>query len=127
VRPLAEEAGVRMAVVPPPPGLRVGADEDLVAQALHPLLANAVRHARDAVAVTISQSDGEVHFCVQDDGDGVDAARAGAMFEPGTSTAGGAGLGLPLARRLARSCGGDVAALPSAEGARFVLRLPALS
>jgi signal transduction histidine kinase len=37
----------------------------------------------------------------------------------------GAGLGLPLARRLARSCGGDVRLGPG-PGGSFVLELPAL-
>jgi signal transduction histidine kinase len=40
------------------------------------------------------------------------------------STRGGAGLGLALSRRLARSCGGDVQAVPREPGARFELRLP---
>ena len=37
----------------------------------------------------------------------------------------GAGLGLALCRRLARTAGGDVHAEPSDAGARFVVRLPA--
>ncbi|MCW2940763.1 MAG: hypothetical protein JWN00_3748, partial [Actinomycetia bacterium] len=36
----------------------------------------------------------------------------------------GAGLGLALARRLARSAGGDLTLAPSAGGARFLLTLP---
>jgi signal transduction histidine kinase len=35
-------------------------------------------------------------------------------------------LGLALARRLARSCGGEVSAIASGDGGRFLLRLPAL-
>jgi len=34
---------------------------------------------------------------------------------------------IALARRLARSCGGDVSAVASREGGRFLLRLPALT
>jgi signal transduction histidine kinase len=45
------------------------------------------------------------------------------VFAPGVSSSGGAGLGLPLARRLARSCGGDVVAAPG-DGGTFELRLP---
>ena len=37
---------------------------------------------------------------------------------------GGAGLGLPLARALARAHGGDLVAEPAATGARFRLSLP---
>jgi two-component system OmpR family sensor kinase len=46
------------------------------------------------------------------------------LFEPGASANGGAGLGLPLARRLARSCDGDIQ-LVDGDGACFELRMPA--
>jgi two-component system, OmpR family, sensor kinase len=64
-------------------------------------------------------------FVVRDDGPGVDPAVREHLFEPGTSSGGGAGLGLPLARRLARSCGGEVEEVPAPSGARFELRMPA--
>jgi signal transduction histidine kinase len=127
IEPVAQTAGVELTVSAPEPPMTVGADEDLVAQALHPLLENAVRHARGAVTVAISRESAEVVFCVQDDGAGIGEASAESLFEPGASGAGGAGLGLALARRLARSCGGDVSAVASRDGGRFVLRLPALT
>ncbi|MEU1302073.1 ATP-binding protein, partial [Streptomyces shenzhenensis] len=49
----------------------------------------------------------------------------GRRAEPGDGH-GGAGLGLPLARRLARSAGGEVTFDPgNVPGARFVVTLPA--
>ncbi|HTE60123.1 MAG TPA: ATP-binding protein, partial [Solirubrobacteraceae bacterium] len=62
---------------------------------------------------------------VIDDGAGLAEPELERAFEPGHRAAGspGAGLGLPLARRLARSAGGDVAAEPG-PGGRFLLRLP---
>jgi signal transduction histidine kinase len=68
-----------------------------------------------------------VRLAVRDDGPGLDAAVGDRAFEPGYSGAdgGGAGLGLPLARRLARSCGGDVT-VGDGPGGCFVLDLPAL-
>jgi signal transduction histidine kinase len=96
----------------------------VVAQAVHPLLDNAIRHAASQVAVTIDRSDGIVAIRVDDDGAGVSPRDANGLFSPGASTAGGAGLGLPLARRLARSCGGEVIAVADAPGGRFELRLP---
>jgi len=53
------------------------------------------------------------------------------LFEPGVRDPGtgseGAGLGLPLARRLARSCGGEVTVeTVHPGGGRFVLDLPAI-
>jgi two-component system, OmpR family, sensor kinase len=124
--PVAQSAGVEVGVTAPEPAPTVGADEDLVAQALHPLLDNAVRHARRAVTVAISRERAEVVFCVQDDGRGIEDTSPESLFEPGASGAGGAGLGLALARRLARSCGGEVSAMASGDGGRFLLRLPAL-
>jgi signal transduction histidine kinase len=103
------------------------ADPDLVRQALAPILDNARRHARTAVSVTLGSRTGEVLAIVSDDGDGVDPAIARTVFDPGVRDAAagdGAGLGLPLARRLARSCGGDLVLLPG-PGARFELSLPA--
>ena len=68
---------------------------------------------------------------VADDGPGVAADVREHLFEPGRTRGvnghGGAGLGLPLARRLALAIGGDVtltAPEPGA-GAEFHVRLPA--
>ena len=55
-----------------------------------------------------------MRVAVRDDGPGLDPELGERAFEPGVRGDGerrdGAGLGLPLARRLARSCGGDVVA-----------------
>lgn len=120
----AERAGVALACVPSATALRVGADEDTVAQALGPLLENAVRHASARVTVALARENGHVEIAVQDDGPGFGDADLDALFEPGASSVGGAGLGLPLARRVARACGGEVSAERSGAGGRFVLRLP---
>ena len=122
----AQRAGVTLAYSPPAAALRVGADEDAIAQALGPLLENAVRHAAAHVGVTLSRANGHVEIAVRDDGAGLAGADPDALFEPGRSGVGGAGLGLPLARRVARACGGDVTADGSAAGGLFVLRLPGL-
>jgi signal transduction histidine kinase len=120
-------AGVRLALAPVAGELRVGVEQDIVAQALHPLLDNAVRHAHENVSLSVSRERGEIRFAVQDDGAGPGALDANTLFEPGESTVGSAGLGLALARRLARSCGGEVAVDLSARGGRFILCLPAVT
>jgi len=121
----AKARGVRLVLHAPSHAMRAGADKDLVTQALHPLLDNAIRHAAATVVVAVTERDGEAILAVADDGQGLDPDRASDVFEPGASWSGGAGLGLPLARRLARSCGGDVEAQPRGNGGRFELRLPA--
>jgi signal transduction histidine kinase len=124
-RAVAGAAQTRSVVVtadPAPGELTVDAEQAMVAQAVYPLLENAVRHAASRVDVTVAREGAHVAIRVADDGPGIEAADA---FEPGVSTTGGAGLGLALARRLARSCGGDVVALDgNGAGATFELRLP---
>jgi signal transduction histidine kinase len=70
---------------------------------------------------------------VEDDGPGVTEDEKERIFEPGVrgSAAGvernvprGAGLGLSLARRLARAASGDVEVGPGETGAKFIVRLP---
>jgi signal transduction histidine kinase len=102
-------------------------DPDVVRRALMPLVENARRHARSAVRLELSSDAGRVRLAVRDDGPGLDPALGERAFDPGVrgdDSNGGGGLGLPLARRLARSCGGDVIAGPGPGGC-FVLELPA--
>jgi len=104
-------------------------DPEIVRRALTPLVENARRHARERVRIELSRAGEVVRATVRDDGPGLDPALGERAFDPGARGAGddhdGAGLGLPLARRLARSCGGDVVLGPGPGGC-FVLELPAL-
>lgn len=62
---------------------------------------------------------------VEDDGDGVPDAIAATLFEPMVSgRADGTGLGLALAREIAREHGGELTYRPDEAGSRFVLLLP---
>ncbi len=131
VAPLAERAGVRLVLLGTDAtasngSLRVGAEQQLVVQAIAPLLANAVRHARSGITLRLQRDGGDLLLHVEDDGDGFAASDAEAAFAPGVSSSGGAGLGLPLARRLARSVGGEVSTTASTGGGHVVLRLPAI-
>jgi signal transduction histidine kinase len=100
-------------------------ETELVRRALTPLVDNARRHARERVSIEVSAAPDSVVIAVCDDGDGLDPADADRVFEPGVRSddSAGAGLGLALARRLARSCGGDAVADPTAPGGRFLLIL----
>jgi signal transduction histidine kinase len=103
-------------------------DPDIVRRALMPLVDNARRHARTAVRIWLDADERRVRLTVLDDGPGVEPELGDRVFDPGVrgdDDHPGAGLGLPLARRLARSCGGDVRLEPGPHGA-FVLELPAL-
>jgi signal transduction histidine kinase len=122
--PLLLPAGGPSLTTTAPTGLRLAVPEQVAVQALNPLVANAVRHARRTVAVRARASAGAVVIEVVDDGDGVHPDDRDAVFTPGWRGAAGpgSGLGLPLARRIARSAGGDVTlGAPST----FRLTLPA--
>lgn len=104
-----------------------------VARALRNLLDNAVAHSPPAGTVTVraTAAEGAVEIAVEDAGSGVRAEDAALLFTPfwrgdGERAAeGGTGLGLSLAREIARAAGGDVRYDASfAPGARFVLLLP---
>ena len=113
-----------------PPGLPLAEGEaDVAHRALAPLVANARRHARSRIAIELSAVEAQVRAAVRDDGPGVEPQLGERVFDPGVrgerEPSGSAGLGLPLARRLARSCGGDVV-LGDGPGGCFVLVLPAV-
>lgn len=104
-------------------------EPDVLRRALAPLVANAKRHAREHVTLELSAGEGRVRITVRDDGQGLDPGLGERAFDPGVrgpdEASPGAGLGLPLARRLARSCGGDVL-IGEGPGGSFVLELPAV-
>jgi two-component system OmpR family sensor kinase len=93
--------------------------------AVRPLLENADRHGSGEPRVEVARDGRNVLIAVLDDGPGVRADEVERVFEPGhTTSAHGAGLGLPLARRMLRAVGGDVVACPG-PGGRFEVRVPA--
>lgn len=104
-----------------------------VLQILVNLIGNAVRYSPPGGMVWIrAESDGDTaSICVADQGKGIapeDQARIFGKFERvDPAEPGGTGLGLYIARRLARAMGGDIT-VDSApgQGARFTLFLPAL-
>lgn len=130
---LAESRGLRLVVEKPSVPARVGVDGDLAERILQPLVENACRYAAGGVAVSVESDTKGVRYLVVDDGPGIADTERELIFEPGIrgsaaareGVPAGAGLGLALARRLARSAAGDVAAEGSRAGARFVVSLPA--
>ncbi|MDF2255968.1 sensor histidine kinase [Streptantibioticus ferralitis] len=96
---------------------------------LTPLLDNARRYATHTITIECTQLPNAVMVTVRDDGPGVPEDIGDAVFEPGrradpTDDHDGAGLGLALARRLARAAGGDIQLAPTSPGATFTITLP---
>lgn len=126
----AKERRVAISVEQPFDSCRVGAEADFVTQLLNPLLDNAVRHATTAARITAVAAGGQtVQVRIVDDGPGIPAQDVSEIFEPGWQTSGGsgAGLGLALARRLARSLGGEVRVGRPDQGAELVVELPVVT
>jgi signal transduction histidine kinase len=127
---IAERRGVVLELADGREPVEVDADAAVTTQILVPIIANGLRYGRSRVRLHYAREAGTVVFRVLDDGPGVRPEEADTIFDPGfrgSSSDGtaGAGLGLALARRLARAAGGDVTAEPAAAGGRFAVRLPA--
>jgi signal transduction histidine kinase len=130
--PIAIERGVRLTTALPP-RLRVACgDRRRVEQILTNLAANALKFTPSGGTVEIAASfDGPVAVVVvRDDGAGIPVEDRTRIFERfhrmvGHERITGTGLGLPIARDLARRMDGDldVASVPGA-GSAFVLVLP---
>jgi signal transduction histidine kinase len=128
---LTSERELELQVVRPARTLRIGIDADLAERILQPVLENACRYGSGQVRIEIGSENSSVVYAVEDDGPGVACEECEHIFEPGVrGTAAhqgqqGAGLGLALARRLARTIDGDVVADARATGGRFLIKLPA--
>lgn len=132
----AEARTVTVVVAPPPKGVVVSCSRKEVARALRNLLDNAISHSPNGTRVSVKTevAKGHVDIAVEDEGDGISAEDAPLLFAPfwrGTGEragAEGAGLGLALAREIARAEGGDITYDPAfSPGARFILTLPLAS
>jgi signal transduction histidine kinase len=129
---LAGERRLELEVEHPQRAVRVGVDADLAERILQPVLENACRYGASHVRIAIGRENSSVVYAIEDDGPGVLDVEHDRIFEPGVrgqapredGDKGGAGLGLALARRLARSVDGDVVADAAATGGRFLIRLP---
>ena len=106
----------------------VRADRDLLYRVLVNLGRNAFEAGAASVSVHARRENGHVLVGVVDNGPGVPAAVRAQVFQPFTTggRAGGAGLGLAIARDLVRAHGGDIALLESnGKGTIFQFTLPA--
>lgn len=130
VAPVGRVRDVRIDVEPR--SARVRGDRRGVARIFRNVLENAVRYSPPGRRVRVESNLADAGMVVEivDEGPGLSEAELTRIFEPFVRGAGsdaweGAGLGLSIARGLARSFGGDITARTEAgEGARFIITLP---
>ena len=126
----AETAGIETELLLPGAPVQVAIEPELLERIVQPLLDNALRYGRSLVSVELSVNGTSALVTVSDDGAGLAAEETERIFEPGVRGSAaadeprGAGLGLALARRLARTAGGEISAEADGDGARFRITLP---
>lgn len=116
--------------LPSPAETTVVADRVRLSQIVGNLVTNALRYGGPDVAVEWSESEGAASLVVSDDGEGVPEEDVAALFEPfapagaGRTTPGSVGLGLSLARDLARLMGGELSYRRVEGRTELTVRLP---
>jgi signal transduction histidine kinase len=134
VEPMAKARRLQLEVRRPSPELTVETDAGKLRQILLNLLTNAVKFTDEGSVTLSAAEDGDerVAFRVEDTGAGIAPEHHDRIFDSFwqvqqtmTRRVGGAGLGLNVARQLARLLGGDVTVESAVgKGSTFTLRLP---
>lgn len=138
LEPMARRKGLTIEWHASPVTIPLVTDAEKVRQVLAHLLSNAVKFTTVGLVQIETREVGEgahraVEFIVRDTGPGIPAVDIDRIFEPfwqGARThsqrAAGTGLGLHVARRIARLLGGDILVDSHlGDGSTFTLRLPA--
>jgi signal transduction histidine kinase len=128
----AARAGIELSLSTEPDEITIGADERRVRQIVVNLLSNAVKFTPPDGRVDVSArlDDGEVEIAVADTGSGIATEDLETIFEEFEQTSGGkkaegAGLGLPLSRKLVELHGGLIwAESAMGRGSTFRFTLP---
>jgi len=136
MEPLVRKKGLRLDVRAPNAGARMQTDPSKLRQILCNLLGNAVKFTdKGHIELAAWLDEGRTVFEVSDTGIGISRDDLDHVFDPfwqveqsATRRVGGSGLGLSVARQLARLLGGDVSAESRVgEGSRFVVWMPGKS
>jgi signal transduction histidine kinase len=133
MRPQAEDAGIALEAEVDGPDLFVMVDRDRIGHVFDNLIVNAIQHTPRGGSIRLSaRSDGDgVRVDVRDTGQGIAREHLPRLFErfyriPGSSRAGGAGLGLAIVREIITAHGGRIdVASQAGKGTTFTFSLPA--
>lgn len=134
-RAAAAAADITLRVELPPGPMVVNGDQARLTQVFANLLSNAIKYTESGGTITLTAvpAGGEVTVSVRDTGVGIpadDLPRVFDLFGPvdraDARTAGGLGVGLAVAKRVAEMHGGTVTAISGGvgQGSEFAVRLP---
>jgi PAS domain S-box-containing protein len=132
VEPKLRRKGVALELDLPAEGVELRTDAGKLRQILLNVLSNAVKFTEQGVVkVALFRDDHSLCFAVRDTGRGIDERHREQVFEPFVQLPGdgslptGTGLGLAVARELARHLGGDITLESEpGEGSAFTVRVP---
>ncbi len=130
-RVAAEDRGVKLVQEIAPEAEEIEVDADRLQLVLSNLVGNGVRHTPSGgeVTVRVKREGPRVRFEVQDTGEGIPPEEQARIFEkfyraPG-APAGGAGLGLSIARDIVQAHGGEIGVVSApGQGSTFWFTLP---
>jgi signal transduction histidine kinase len=129
---VAAESGREINITSEMNAAQIEGDYRYLTRAAANLIRNAVRYTKSKIIITVSKSDDQYAFTVDDDGDGVPVAERERLFEPFTRldtsrdrATGGFGIGLAIVKQVAHLHRGE-AAIGEADigGARFKIVWP---
>lgn len=128
----AEEKSIRIDLPAPDIAMPATGEFRRALQILLNLLGNAIRYSPEEseIRISVAVEKGQAAISVADQGEGLSTEQQAVVFEKferlGRTDSGGSGLGLYIARKLARAMDGDLAIYSApGQGACFTLRLPA--
>ncbi|HWJ04870.1 MAG TPA: ATP-binding protein, partial [Steroidobacteraceae bacterium] len=132
LRALSEPKALTLEVQLPARPLLVSSDANRVGQIVTNLVSNAIKFtATGGVTVRVAQEQEAASICITDTGPGIAPGDLERIFEPFEQVGDqqhrrdGTGLGLPIARQLARALGGDITVQSEpGHGCLFTLTLP---
>jgi NtrC-family two-component system sensor histidine kinase KinB len=129
-----ESRGIRLEVDAPPDLPHVSVDRGQIERVITNLVSNAMRATADggSITVTAARRSDEVAVSVTDTGSGIPREYLATIFEPFVqvphATAGGAGLGLTISRRIVEGHGGRLSVQSEpGRGSTFTFTIPLAS
>lgn len=134
IKPNIDKVGLSLDLNIPATPTKVNADRGKTKQIIGNVIDNAIKYTvKGGIKVAVETEDGKVKVSIQDSGIGIDPKDLGKLFakfsrakDAGKTNIHGTGLGLYIAREMAKAQGGDIKvhSLGLSHGSTFTIELP---